>query len=210
VSAVLGAVLVEIVLPIAAYLALVGLGVPPVWALAASAGVSVVVLVARWVRSRRISALGALVLVRFALGIAVALVTGDARFVLLKDYLVTLVIALAAGGTLRLERPFIAWIRRDLAPDRERFEARWRDDPAFRRVHRQLTRWWVGGLVGEVAVAVVLIYGLPLTAAVVATGVLTPAVLLGLIAVTQTRAGRVERRPGPPPAARPRAAGGLP
>ena len=58
--------------------------------------------------------------------------------------------------------------------------------------------------------AVVLIYGLPLTAAVVATGVLTPAVLLGLIAFTQTRAGRVERRPGPSPATRPRAAGGLP
>jgi hypothetical protein len=160
--------------------------------------VSVAVLAVGWVRSRRTSALGVLVLVRFVLGIAVALVTGDARFVLLKDYLVTLVIALAAAGTLRLERPFIAWVRRDLAPDRERFDAQWRDNPAFRRVHRQLTRWWVGGLVGEVALAVVLIYTVPLTAAVVGTSVLTPAVLLGLIAVTQTRARRVEHRPDPP------------
>lgn len=195
-SAVARTVLVDIVLPIAAYLGLLRLGLTPVWALAASAGVSVVVLGAGWVRTREVSALGALVLVRFALGILIALVTGDARFVLVKDYLVTLVLAVGAAGTLRLERPFIARVRRDLAPDRARFDAEWRDNPAFRAVHRRLTRSWVAGLVGEVAVAVTLIYTLPLTAAVIATGVLTPAVLLSLIAVTQSRARRAERRPG--------------
>jgi hypothetical protein len=48
----------------------------------------------------------------------------------------------------------------------------------------------VAGLVGEVVVAVAIVYTTPLAVAVVVTGVLTPAVLLTLIAVTQVRAGR--------------------
>jgi len=35
----------------------------------------------------------------------------DARFVLIKDYLVTLMIAVAALATLGLERPFIIRVR---------------------------------------------------------------------------------------------------
>jgi len=93
-------VLLDILLPIAAYFGLVSCGLTPAWALAASAGIAVVALGARWFRSRELSTLGLLVLVRFVLGLVVALLTGDARFVLVKDYLVTFVIALAALGTL--------------------------------------------------------------------------------------------------------------
>jgi hypothetical protein len=195
---VLRTVLLDILLPIAAYFGLVSCGLTRAWALAASAGIAVVALGARWIRSRELSTLGLLVLVRFVLGLVVALLTGDARFVLVKDYLVTFVIALAALGTLGLDRPFIARIRRDLSPDPARFDERWGRDPEFRRTHRRLTGLWVVGLVGEVAVAVVVIYTTPLTVAVVLTGVLTPVVLLTLIAVTQLRAGRAQT--GKPPA----------
>lgn len=192
---ILRTVLVDIVLPIAAYFALVAGGLAPVWALAASAGVSVVVLAVGWVRTRAVSTLGVLVLVRFVLGLLVALLTGDARFVLVKDFAVTFVIALAALATLGLERPFIARVRRDLSPDPERFDDEWACNAAFRRVHRRLTGLWVVGLVGEVAVALVVIYTTPLAVAVVVTGVLTPAVLLTLIAVTQVLAGRATAAP---------------
>ena len=94
---------------------------------------------------------------------------------------------------------FIARIRRGLSPDPERFDDEWVRNAAFRRTHRRLTALWVVGLVGEVVVAVAIVYTTPLAVAVVVTGVLTPAVLLGLIAVTQTRAGRRERRTDPPP-----------
>lgn len=187
---ILRTVLVDILLPIGAYFGLVGWGLTPAWALAVSAGVSVVVLGAGWVRTRAVSTLGLLVLVRFLLGVLVALVTGDARFVIVKDYLVTFVIALAALGTIGLDRPFIARIRRDLSPDPALFDARWVRDPAFRATHRRLTLLWVVGLVAEVVVAVAVVYTTPLSVAVVVTGVLTPAVLLTLIAVTQVRAGR--------------------
>jgi hypothetical protein len=189
-------VLVDILIPIAAYLGLVRLGMPPVWALAASAGVSVLVLGLGWWRTRALSTLGVLVLVRFLLGIVVAVVTGDARFVLVKDYLVTLLIAFAAAATLSLQRPFIARVRRDLSPDPVRFDQQWAANAEFRSVHRQLTKLWVAGLVAEVVVAIAVIYTAPLTAAVIVTNVLTPAVLLTLIAVTQARAGRAERDQG--------------
>ena len=101
---ILRTVLLDVLLPIGAYFALVSVGLTPAWALAASAGIAVVALGVRWVRAREVSTLGLLVLVRFVLGIVVALVTGDARFVLVKDYLVTFVIALAALGTLRTAR----------------------------------------------------------------------------------------------------------
>ena len=187
---ILRTVLLDILLPIGAYFALVSGGLTPAWALAASAGIAVGALGIRWLRAGEVSTLGVLVLVRFVLGLLVALLTGDARFVLVKDYVVTFVIALAALGTLRLDRPFIARIRRDLSPDPERFDAEWVRNAAFRRTHRRLTALWVVGLVGEVVVAVVIVYTTPLAVAVVVTGVLTPAVLLTLIAVTQVRAGR--------------------
>jgi hypothetical protein len=183
-------VLLDVLLPIGAYFGLVSWGLTPAWALAASAGIAVVALGVRYLRAGEVSTLGVLVLVRFVLGLLVALLTGDARFVLVKDYVVTFVIALAALGTLRLDRPFIARIRRDLSPDPERFDDEWTRNAAFRRTHRRLTALWVVGLVGEVVVAVVIVYTMPLAVAVVVTGVLTPAVLLTLIAVTQVRAGR--------------------
>lgn len=183
-------VVTEILLPIGAYLVLVAYGLAPVWALVASAGVSVLELAVRWLQTRVVSTLGVLVLIRFVLGVAVAWLTGDARFVLLKDYLVTLVIAVAAGVSLRFERPFIARIRRDLSPDPTGFDARWSEDEPFRQLHHRLTVLWVGGLLLEVVVATVVIYSTPLTVAVIATNVLTPVVLLTLIAVTQVRASR--------------------
>jgi hypothetical protein len=183
-------VLLDVLLPIGAYFGLVSWGLTPAWALAASAGIAVVALGVRYLRVREVSTLGVLVLVRFVLGLLVALLTGDARFVLVKDYAVTFVIALAALGTLRLDRPFIARIRRDLSPDPQRFDDEWVRNAAFRRTHRRLTALWVVGLVGEVVVAVAVVYTTPLAVAVVVTGVLTPAVLLTLIAVTQVRAGR--------------------
>lgn len=185
-------VLVEVLTPIATYLLLVGLGVPPVWALVGSAAVSVVVLAIGWVRTRTLSTLGLLVLAQFVLGVAIALFTGDARFVLAKDYVITLLVALAAAASLRMRRPFIARVRRDLSTDPGRFDEHWDASPAFRRVHRQLTWAWVAGLAGQAVVAILVIYSVPLTAAVVATNVLTPAVLLGLITLTETRARAID------------------
>ncbi len=186
----------QVVLPIGVYLLLVHLGVRPVWALVASAGVSVVGLVVQWVRTREISTLGLIVAGQFVVGIVVALVTADPRFVLLKDWVITLLIALGAAASLRLRRPLIARVQRELSPDRADFDRRWSSQPEFRRVHRRLTVVWVAGLVVLVAIAVLLIYRTPLTVAVVSTNVLSPVGLAVLIGVTEVRVARVPDEPG--------------
>lgn len=185
-----GAVVENVGVPVGVYLALTFAGWQPVWALVGAAGVSVLVLAVQYARRREVTALGVLVLVRFALGVAVAVITGDARLELAKDFVVTGVIGVVAGLSLAAPRPVIARIRRDIAGDRAEFDARWRDDAGFRAVHHRLTIMWTVGLCLEAVLAVALIYALPLTAAVIATSVVAPATLLGLISATEWRARR--------------------
>ena len=182
---------VQVVLPIGIYLLLVHSGVTAAWALVGSAAASVAALVVDYVRTREVSTLGLLVLVQFSLSVAVAGVTGNPRLVLLKDYLVTAAIALGALASLALRRPFIARIRRDLSPDRDTFDRRWATQAPFRRVHRRLTLLWTVGLLSEAGAAAVVIYAVPLVVAVVATNILTPAVLVALISITQSRVSRL-------------------
>ena len=75
----LAAVAENIGVPVGAYLLLTAVGWAPVWALVGAAGASVLVLAGQYLRRRELTALGVLVLVRFALGITVAVVTGDPR-----------------------------------------------------------------------------------------------------------------------------------
>ncbi|MFD5827253.1 VC0807 family protein [Lentzea sp. NPDC060358] len=187
---VLAGVAENIGIPVGSYLLLTWLGWQPVWALVGAAGVSVVVLGVQYVRTRELTTLGVLVLVRFALGVAVAAVTGDARLELAKDFAITSAVGVFAVVSLAFRRPLIARIRRDLSGEPGLFDHRWDHDRGFRVLHRRLTVGWSAGLLCEGVVAVVLIYALPLTAAVVATSVLAPATLLGLIGVTEWLARR--------------------
>ncbi len=195
-----GAVVENVGVPVGAYLLLTAIGWQPVWALVGAAGVSVVVLAVQYLRRRELTALGVLVLVRFALGFAVAVITGDPRLELAKDFVITGAMGLFAAVSLLARRPVIARIRRDLSGDPAGFDRWWTGDAGFRAVHRRLTLAWTFGLTSEAVVAVVLIYSLPLTAAVVVTAALAPATLLGLISATEWRARRytaVRRAPLP-------------
>ncbi len=190
----IGAVVENIGIPVGAYLLFLALGWQPVWALVGAAGVSVLLLAVQYARRREITALGVLVLVRFALGVGVALVTGDARLELAKDFVVSGAIGLAALISLLARRPFIARIRRDVSGDPTTFDRWWARDAGFRAVHRRLTVVWTLGLTVEAGVAILVIYTLPLTPAVVVTSVLAPATLVGLISVTEWRARRYAAR----------------
>ncbi|MFE9581527.1 VC0807 family protein [Nocardia sp. NPDC006044] len=184
------AVLENIGIPVGCYLALTAAGWPPVWALVGGAGVSVLVLAVQYARTRQVTTLGVLVLVRFTVGVAIALWTGDPRLELAKDFAITFLLGLAAAASLVTARPLIARIRRDIVPDPDEFDRYWHCDSGFRRLHRNLTLIWTAGLSIESVTAVALIYILPLTSAVIATSVLSPVCLLGLIGWTQYRAHR--------------------
>jgi hypothetical protein len=183
----------NIVFPVGIYFALTATGAPPVWALVGGAAASVMVLAVRFLRTGQLTTLGLLVLGRFALDIAVAAITGDPRLQLAKDFAITGVIGLVAATSLCWRYPLLARIRRDLAEPAEKFTDTWNRSGDFRALHMQLTSVWAVGLVIEAVVGILLVYGLPLNAAVVATSILSPATLFGLIAWTQHRARRWSR-----------------
>lgn len=171
-------------IPVASYLVATACGVAPVWALVIAAGVSLVVTLARWARTQTISTLGVLVMARFALGVAVAVITGDARLEIVKDLAITGLIGVAAVLSLVMRRPLIARIRRDLSGDPDGFDRDWRRRD-FRALHRRLTLAWGAGLVGWLALGTVLTYSLPMTWAVVTTSIGHPAVIVGLVLGTE-------------------------
>lgn len=180
-------------IPVGTYLVASGSGVPPVWALVVAAAASLVVTLVRWAVTRTIATLGVLVLVRFLLGVAVAVVTGDARLEIVKDLVITGLIGVVAVLTTGMRRPLIARIRRDLSGDPDGFDRDWRQ-PGFRSLHRRLTGMWGAGLVGWLVVGTLLTYSLPLTWAVVVTNTGHPAVIIGLVVATEAVVGRWRRR----------------
>ncbi|MFJ5521243.1 VC0807 family protein [Streptomyces griseoluteus] len=195
----LGAVVENVGVPVGSFLLLTRLGWQPVWALVRVSGVSVLILAGQYLRQRRLTARAVPVLVRFALGVAIAVISGDARLEVARDLVITSAICGFAVLSPLLRRPFVARIRRDLSGDPEQFELRWTRDRESRQVYHRLTLVWAVALMIEGAVAVVLICTLPLTTAVVATNILAPATLPGLIRATEWRARRyLSIHPDPP------------
>ncbi|WP_410651465.1 VC0807 family protein [Amycolatopsis sp. cmx-4-54] len=146
---------------------------------------SLIVLVVTFLRTRELTFLGSLVLVRFALGIAVAVVTGDPRLELVKDLVITGVIGVMLAISLGWRRPIIARIRRDISENPDVFDRTWSYGKAFRIMHRRLTALWAIILVVEAGTGILAAYTIPLTAAVVLTTIVSPVATLGLIGVTQ-------------------------
>lgn len=178
------AVIPSVLVPIAAYLTLARAGIPELWALVASAAVSVIVVAIHALRTGVVSTLGAIVLARFIAGVVVALVTGDARLTLAKDPAFTLLVAVGAVATLWLKRPLTIRIRRELSPDPSCVDTLWDQDASYRHTHHLLTRLWAAGLIVESLLGFLIVATVPITTAVLLTRVLGPVVLLTLSAWT--------------------------
>ncbi len=107
-------------------------------------------------RRRRFDVISATSLAAIAVGLGGALLLHSARFLLVKDSLVSATIGLAFLGSLLAARPLIFVIGRARSPERAAvFDARWAD-PAFRRALRVMTAVWGGVLLAEAATRVVL------------------------------------------------------
>jgi hypothetical protein len=132
--------------------------------------------------TRRVGILPAISLVAIVAGLALALVTGDARFAILKDSVFTFLFGLVFLGSLAGPRPLIFSLNQDLAQDdaaRAGFEAIW-ERPAGRRSFRLMTFVWGAGLVAEAVARVVAVLLLPLGAAAALSPVLAVVAIGGL------------------------------
>lgn len=176
--------LMDLVVPVAAYYLLRLAGLDPLPALILGVVPTLVFLVGQAIHRRRLDALGVFVLVLVVACIAVSLVTGSPRFLLAKGGAVTGVIGLGFLATLWMARPLPFTLARAMlrrtpmgaALHTDSWDERWDRNPWFRRVWRVDTVMWAAGLLADSAVRVVMAYTLPVDA--------VPALSAGLWAVT--------------------------
>lgn len=126
--------------------ALIASSVPPtLWA------------IAEFIRRRRLDAMSALVLGGIALSLLAMIGSGSARFLQLRENLVTGLIGLIFLGSAMIGRPVIyhlarAGVARSSPQRMAAFEAR-RHEPRFRRAMTVITLVWGAGLLLSTAVA---------------------------------------------------------
>ena len=183
----LAAVAENVLAPLLTYALLTLAGLGTVAALVGSAALSTVIVAVRVLRTGTVPVLGALVGVQFLVGVVIAGLTGDARLVLAKEALGTLVSATIAAGSLLVGTPMLARIHRDFAADPDAFDRLYRDDDGFRRDHVRVTAAWAVGLFAAASTVVLASLLPPLPVAVVLSHVVSVPVYLELIAWTVRR-----------------------
>ena len=116
------------------------------------------------VRRRRVDALSMLVLTGIVLSLLAMLGGGSARFLQLRENMVSALIGLVFLGSAAINRPLIyqlarAGLARKSQTDVAAFDAR-KESPRFRRVMMIMTLTWGIGLLASSALACVLVFAL--------------------------------------------------
>ncbi len=193
-------ILVNGVLTVVAYQILLSRHVSSVTALILTALIPAAWTVGSLARTRRVDALGALSLIFIALGIVASLISGNARFLLLKESFLTGLFGLVFLGSFLLPRPLMFYFGRQFATGGEakrmaRWEGLWQYE-SFRRGNRVMTAVWGIGLVLEAAARVALVFVLSVSAFVVVSPIMVYGVLFGLIfwTISYSRAAAREGR----------------
>lgn len=190
--------LVDVLVPVGIYFALRRAGVGNVLALTAGAFVPALRVLISIVRDRRVAGLAAFVLAIFALSIALAFVTGNARVLLAKESVFTVLAGVYCLGSLLVGRPFSYYtMRRFVVGDEEEakteWERAWENSVEFRHTLRVLTLAWGIGFVGEALIRLVLVYELPVSTMVIVSPILLAALVVVLVIFSRVYGKRVGR-----------------
>lgn len=170
-------------LPVATYYALHAFGAGDTTALLAGTAAAGARLVWVAVRSRTISAFSAVMGAVFGVGLLFTLLTGDARFLLIKHSAMSAVIGSLFLITAFRGRPLTLAAQQSFMPSRaaELADA-YATNPRVRHGHRVASLVWGAGLLTEAAVRVALVYALPVDVMVGLSTVLTVLTFTALIA----------------------------
>ncbi len=119
------------------------------------------------IRTHHVDAVGVVSLAFIVVGVATSLISGDERFLLVKESLITGAFGLICFLSLLLPRPLLFFLARSAvsggSPERGRdFDALWQHE-AFRHTMRILTIVWGAGYLVEAATRVLLLNVLPIT-----------------------------------------------
>ena len=134
-------------------------------------------------------------LVVFGVGLVLALIGGDPRFLLLKDSFTTAAVGLTFIGTTLFDRPLTLAAMQSFSPGRaETLAERYRTDQRVRHGYR-LSSWvWGGGLLLEAALRVPLVFLLPIDVMVAVSQAMMIAAFALLIAWTSWYSRRAALR----------------
>lgn len=192
-GAILGLVL-DVGLPLTGYYLLHGLGASDWVALMVATAAAGLRLIAAAVWNRRVSWFAAVMLGVFGVGLGLAFIGGDARFLLLKDSVTTTVLGSVFLASLAGDHPLTLDGAQAWRPRRaEELVQLYRSEPAARRAFRVSTLGWGLGLLGEAISRIPVIYLLPVDVAVGVSTVwmiLAIALIAGWNAVYIARAAR--------------------
>jgi len=135
-----------------------------VHALMASSGPPIIWSLIEFARKRRVDAISIMVLAGIGLSLLAFLGGGSAKFLQLREKLVTGLIGIAFLVSVVVRRPLIyefarASMIRQSSSELEGFEAR-RNDPGFKRVMTTMTLVWGFGLIADTAAGCVLVMSL--------------------------------------------------
>lgn len=186
----------DIGLSLAAYYGLRALGASSYVALLGGTVTAGLRIAHVWARTRRFDGFAAFMLAEFGVGLAFALISGDARFLVAKESFSTAIAGLIFLGTCTFGRPMVWHAAVRFQPTaRAELERRWHTVPEFRHAIRMLTVGWGVGMLAEAVARVVVAYTLPVDAAaglsqLLHFGTIGLLVLWTLAAVRRRRDGR--------------------
>jgi len=193
-----GSIVVSGVLPFIAYQVLTGRGVDSFHALVWTAVFPIAGVAWSWIRTRHLDGIGSISLIFIVLGLATSLISGDARFFLIKESFLTGLFGAVCLGSLLLPRPLMFYLGRQFAsggdPARAAyFTSLWQYEQ-FRHSQRLITAVWGLGFVAEALVRVALTFVLAIPVFLVVSPIIAYGTTLALIAWTMTYARRAAKR----------------
>jgi hypothetical protein len=152
-----------------------------------------------FVRRRRVDALSLLVLAGIVFSILALLGGGGAKFLQLRENLVTGAIGLVFLGSALVRRPLIFYLARATmsraSPEQAAEFERLKDFDRFRRTVMVMTLVWGGGLLARTLVACVLVFSVPIPTYLVIHPILGYA-SMGALALWTMWYSRLQRRLG--------------
>lgn len=198
--------------PLVAYNLMRSAGLSAVTALVLSGVFPAAGLAVRALTSRRVDAVGAVVLAGILLGTAAGLISHSARLVLLEGSVPTAVFGLACLGSLRTRRPLMFSIALEFnGPETDRGRSMaglWRHEE-FRHLFRVITTVWGVAFLVEAALRVVIVYNTS-TSTALALSKVTPLIWAGVMVAWTFAYGAYQKRKGEPePPAADGAGGGV-
>ena len=195
----LPSLLINGVAPYVTYRLFTAIGVESIQALTWSAVFPTIGIIWGFARARRADMIGVISLAFIVVGISTSLISGDPRFILIKESFLTAVFGLACLLSLVfLPRPLMFYFGRQFssAGDPARaaaFEAMWQYTQ-FRAVNRNMTLVWGFSYLGEAALRAGLSFILPISVFLIISQVLAIGVTFALISWTMAYARRSARR----------------